>query len=223
MGETLSTTAGEFPLNEYRLRLGGREWTILHVGAALSYTDEVRMLTDVFTQLPYGVALWPAAIALAHDVASRADDLRGRRVLELGAGTGLPGIVAASLGASVVQTDRNELAMSVCKRNGERNGARSVDYRIVEWTTWDDPGAYDFVLGSDLLYGVEMHPHLRRVFESSLAPGGRLLLSDPFRTDSLRLLEAMERDGWRIGLTKWTVGEESDPRPVAVYELAPPT
>ena len=30
------------------------------------------------------------------------------------------GIVAASLGGQVVQTDRHELALSVCKRNGER-------------------------------------------------------------------------------------------------------
>ena len=42
------------------------------------------------------MVLWPAAIALAHEVAERADTLRGARVLELGAGTGLPGIVAAT-------------------------------------------------------------------------------------------------------------------------------
>lgn len=218
----LRTSAGEFPLNEYRLGAGGRAWSILHVGSVMSYAEESRSLKELFDKLPYGVALWPASIALAHEIASRPEAFACKSVLELGAGTGLPGIVAATLGARVVQTDRNELAMSLCRRNGERNAATGIERRLVEWAEWTDATRYDVVLGSDVLYGPEAHPLLRNVFEASLAPGGRVLLSDPFRADSLSLLESMEADGWRVGLTKWTVGEEASPRPIAVYELVSP-
>jgi predicted nicotinamide N-methyase len=206
-------------LHEYHLRLAGREWTILHTGAVLSYDDESRFLGETAKRPPYGVALWPAAVALAHEVASRAGELRGSSVLELGAGTGLPGIVAASLGGRVVQTDRHELAMSVCRSNGERNGVRSIECRLADWAKWDDTARYEWILGSDILYGESTHAHLRRIFESNLARGGRVLLSDPFRGASLRLLEAMEADSWTIALTKWSVGEDASPRPVGVYEL----
>ncbi len=203
----------------YRLRLAGRAWTILHTGALLTYEDEVHFFRELKDRLPYGVALWPAAIALAHDIASRAQAFRGKRVLELGAGTGLPGIVAASLGARVIQTDRHDLALSLCERNGQRNGVKTIEYRLADWTNWNDSTRYDWILGSDILYGETQHPHLRRIFESNLTQEGRILLSDPFRNVSLRLLEALESNGWTIALSKWSVGEEIAPRPIGLFEL----
>lgn len=219
----LHTSAGDFPLHEYRLRQAGREWTILHTNAVLSYADESHFLRELRERLPYGVALWPAAIALAHDVASRANDFRGRRVLELGAGTGLPGIVAASLGGQVVQSDRHELALSMCRRNGERNNVQTIEYRLADWTTWSDTGRYEWIFGSDILYGEAMHPYLRQIFESNLASAGRILLADPFREASMPLLEEMEAQGWTISVSKWNIGEEASLRPIGVFELSPPS
>src|SRR5262245_21110062 len=100
----LHTSIGDLPLEEVELAVGDRTWTISHTGAVISLDEEVAFLRgENTTRRPYGIVLWPSAIALAHEVASRALD--GARVLELGAGTGLPGIVAASAGARVVQTD----------------------------------------------------------------------------------------------------------------------
>ena len=75
--ETLDTDFGAIPLRESRLRLAGRAWAILHAGAVLTRDDESRVIGESRERLPYGVALWPAAIALAHEVAARAADLRG--------------------------------------------------------------------------------------------------------------------------------------------------
>lgn len=215
----LSTTAGDISFEEYHLRLGEHAWRILHTGAILSLADEQRFLGSLpaQTRLPYGIVLWPAAIALAHEIASRT--VGGLRVLELGAGTGLPGIVASSLGAHVVQTDRQEVALYVCKKNAERNGIMTIELRAADWTSWEDRGTYDLILGSDVLYADSMHPHLRRIFDANLAPGGTILLSDPFRKESFALLEAMEADGWKVTMTKWTVGIAPPPRPVGVFEL----
>ena len=219
--EVLDTTGGMFELYDYRLRSGSREWSVWHTGVVLSLEDEVRVIGVKTNRLPYGVALWPSAIALAHEVASREDEFRERSVLELGAGMGLPGIVAGTVGGRVVQTDRDELALHLCQRNGVRNDAAGVEYRVADWTDWTDTARYDWIIGADVLYGAVLHPHLRTIFTTNLAPGGRVLIADPFRAVGLRFLERMEAEGWRVSYNQWNVGDDLAPRPVGVFELRP--
>jgi predicted nicotinamide N-methyase len=213
--EILSTTAGDLALEEAAITVGGRTWSILHTGAVISREEELDYLRGEDgagdTRRPYGSVIWPSALALAYELASR--DVAGLRILELGAGTGLPGIVAASLGARVVQTDRQRLVLHVAQLNAARNGV-AIDHRLADWTAWTDTDTYDLIVGADVLYAEPLHPPLRAIFERNLRPGGAVVLADPFRPPSMALLEAMESAGWTIRLDKWTVG-----RPVAVYTL----
>lgn len=214
----LHTSVGDMALEEVELSLDGRTWTILHTGAVVSHEQEAAFLRgENTTKRPYGIVLWPAAIALAHEVASR--NLAGKRILELGAGTGLPGIVAASLGGQVVQTDRQSLVLHVCKRNAERNRVTTIEHRSADWTAWTDVERYDLILGSDILYAADLHPSLRQIFDANLAPHGTVLLADPFRETSVRFLETMEAEGWRVAMDKWTVGVTPPPRPIGVFAL----
>lgn len=219
MSEVIHTTEGDMPLAEIQLEVGDRAWSILHTDAVITRDDEHAFLrTQSATKRPYGVVLWPASLALAHDLATR--DLAGKRVLELGAGTGLPGIVAASRGARVVQTDRQKVALHVCGRNAARNGATTIEHREADWTTWTDAERYDMIVGSDILYEQFFHPFLRSIIEANLAPGGTVVLSDPFREASIGFFEQMEADGWRVALDKWSVGIAPPPRSIGVYSLA---
>jgi predicted nicotinamide N-methyase len=218
----LRTSIGDFALDEYRLALAGRVWSFLHSGTIVTREQEQQYLAREQGRLPYGVMLWPASIALSHDVLARADTLRGKRVLELGAGTGMPGIVAASLGARVLQIDRSEVALHVCALNAERNKASGIELRDTDWEAFHDDAPFDLILGSDVLYVTTMHDRLRAICDSYLAPGGTALFADPFRAQSLPMLEAMEASGWHVSLAKWSIQVETGERAIAVYEATRP-
>ena len=68
--------------------------------------------------------MWPCARVLASYVFSQRSFLSGVRVLEIGAGTGLPGLLAAKLGADVTLADHdvNDEALEVCRRSCVANG-----------------------------------------------------------------------------------------------------
>eukprot|EP00756_Hemistasia_phaeocysticola_P045924 Hpha_TRINITY_DN1967_c0_g1::TRINITY_DN1967_c0_g1_i1::g.31054::m.31054 len=70
-----------------------------------------------------GGSCWPSALALSNALAQgECGQVRGRRVLELGSGTGLVGLVAARLGAQVCLTDlESEELQKLAQRNVDRN------------------------------------------------------------------------------------------------------
>ncbi|HUZ98231.1 MAG TPA: 50S ribosomal protein L11 methyltransferase [Gaiellaceae bacterium] len=102
--------------------------------------------------MPYWAELWPSGVALACVVAEL--DLGGKRVLELGAGLGLPSLAAALRGADVLATDWADDAVTLLRENAKRNGIAVRAERV----RWDEPGLllegepWDLVLGADLLY-----------------------------------------------------------------------
>ena len=206
-------------LSEFRLTVGGREVSVLHRRALISWYDEQAYLSSDEPR-QYGTVLWPASIALALEIAERAAEFRSRGVLELGAGVGLAGIAAAVVGARVVQTDRDEEALAFCRSNAGRNGV-ILHQNEADWNEWSHGDRYDWVIASDILYRETLHAKLRAIFDAALIHAGRLLIADPLRSASVRLLQSMEQDGWRVRMNRWTIGEGEDARAIGVFELTP--
>ncbi|GAB2279421.1 hypothetical protein Dimus_014061 [Dionaea muscipula] len=107
-------------------------------------------------QEEYGMFVWPCGIVLAEYVWQQRRRFFGTSVLELGAGTSLPGLVAAKLGANVTLTDDSnrlevlENIRKVCDLN-------KLNCEVVglQWGVWD-PCIFNvhpqIILGADVLY-----------------------------------------------------------------------
>ena len=146
--------------------------------------DEEAFGEDEF--LPYWAELWPSGLALAQVVAAR--ELDGLRVLELGAGLGLPSLAAALRGAHALATDWAGDAVALLRQNAARNGIRLR----AECVRWDAPGPllreapWQLVLGADLLYE---RRNTEQLLELLPRLGGEILLADPGRPFAPAFLE----------------------------------
>jgi predicted nicotinamide N-methyase len=137
-------------LIEETVELAGRTLSIRRPPSADELIDEEAFGEDEF--LPYWAELWPSGLALAHVVTGL--DLGGKRVVELGAGIGLPSFAAALVGADVLATDWADDAIALLRENASLNGLTLRAERV----RWDEPGMllagapWDLVLCADVLY-----------------------------------------------------------------------
>jgi predicted nicotinamide N-methyase len=192
-------------LVEERVRIGHHVLTLLRPPQADALIDEAAFDEDEF--LPYWAELWPSGLALAEAVAAL--DVRGLRVLELGAGLGLPSLAAALGGADVLSTDWSEDAVALLADNAARNGAplRTATVRWGDSHELVAAAPWDLVLGADLLYEqrnadvlLELLPRL----------GTSVLLADPGRPFEQGFLDRAAEH--------WTI-ETGAATPVRVHRL----
>lgn len=149
------------------------------------------------TEAPYWAIVWEASIALGGWILEHRNLIQGKRMLELGCGLGLSGLVAADAGADVVQTDKIPLALRLARENALRNALAPPPQFCADWFEWSHDDAYDFVFGSDLVYEPGVIPALLPIFQRNCRPGGHVLLAAPVhREPSLTLLDDLFADGW---------------------------
>ncbi|MFN0125322.1 MAG: 50S ribosomal protein L11 methyltransferase [Verrucomicrobiales bacterium] len=123
--------------------------------------------------------------------------LNGRRVLDLGCGTGILGLAAKKLGARrVLAVDFDPAAVAAARRNARRNGIRGVtieQHDILAWNPDEDP--FDIILANifaDVL--TASFPKMKRL----LAPDGLLILSGILDKSAPALLDEGQRHGFEF-------------------------
>jgi len=129
---------------------------------------------------PYWARTWGGGLALARHVLDHPETVRGKRVLDLGAGSGLVAIAAAMAGAAeVVAVDVDPYAVTATRLNAVANGV-SVEARLGDLTTGEPP-AVELMLVGDLFYDPELAARVTAYLERCVVAGIAVLIGDPFR------------------------------------------
>ena len=128
-----------------------------------SHSEDAEPLSVVIREVlhpSYGLYTWACAPVLAQFIWYHRNIFSGSRVLELGCGTALPGIIAARAGANVVLTDSILLPriLKCAEKNVELNSVGNctkvagLSWGIISPTLKTIGTPLDYILGADCFY-----------------------------------------------------------------------
>lgn len=126
----------------------------------------VKLVEPSLTSDSLGLTTWGSSIVLAERLVKDHADCLVEPILELGAGTGLCGIVASKLGYNICVTDLPEIVDNLIvnvSTNSTNTDKGSVDVRVLDWLS---PDSFDYrvqhfnsIVVSDPIYS-EHHPKM---------------------------------------------------------------
>lgn len=109
-----------------------------------------------------------AAAALSHF-----GDVAGKRLLDLGCGTGEFAIMFAALGAEVVAIDRSETSVSKLQAFAEAHGLANLSARCLDARDLPALGEFDLVFGTLILHHIEPFDAFASELTAAMRPGGK--------------------------------------------------
>ncbi len=165
---------------------------------------------------PYWAQLWSGALVLA-----RAVPLRPPPTLELGAGLGLPGLLAGCRGAPVVFVDRELTPLRFIRASAVANGVANAATVAADFTQLAARRQFPLILAAEILYDRSLFAHLAQSLRRLLAPGGLALLTDGGRIDTRDFYTALAGAGLSYVTTEERVREEGVVVTIRRVEIRP--
>lgn len=131
---------------------------------------------------PYWAFCWPGGQAIARYLLDHPEEVRGKRVIDFAAGSGVSSMAAARAGAaSVLANDIDRLSLVAARLNGAANGL-SFDVSHEDWLAGPEASPEtDVVIAGDVCYEREMSARALDWLRSHAHAGRLVLLGDPGR------------------------------------------
>lgn len=217
--EAMAGSTRAFVLRHTRLMpVPGLEAIRLHLATeVLPLWRAVQVETgDADAALPYWAFAWAGGLAVARYLAVHPEVVAGRRVFDLGSGSGLCAVAAKRAGAAgVTAADIDTFAVAAIQLNARANGCRlaALHRDVLD----DEPPAADVVLAADTWYEEGLAKRVLPWLQRARARGIDVLVGDPGRRylPGNRLVELAVYD-----VRTTTELEDADLKVGRVYALA---
>jgi predicted nicotinamide N-methyase len=174
---------------------------------------------DVINEnIPYWGELWPSAIGLSQFLTENSGLIKGKNILEIGCGLGLPGIVASLLGGNVTMSDYLPAALQFAEYNWKLNIDSTPDLRLLDWRSLENVSPSDVLLASDIAYESKSFVPIILALKSLVNTDGIILLSEPNRVFAKKFFRELQ-DEFSFTLEVKKVLKDGIENKISIYTL----
>jgi predicted nicotinamide N-methyase len=204
-----------YETDETRIVVNGKRFTFLVPRCLEPFIDP----ENVFHDFPLWSKIWEASAILAGYLADRVP-CAGQRILEIGAGLGLVGIVADAFGHEVTMTEYNADALEFARANAVVNHSGKLRVQGLDWRHPAIDGTFDLIVGSEIIYHERDFEPVAGLFRRYLRPGGEVILVSGIRKNSVEFFRRMQPD-FEISAQKKVIRTQNEKIPVIFCRMMP--
>ncbi len=153
------------------------------------------------SEFPFWVKLWESAMVLAEFLAGQKFE-ENTTLLDLGAGLGVPGLIAAAAGCNTTLTDYEEIILDFQRVSAAASKLDNVQFEMLDWLNPRDIGRYDIIIGAEILFREDFYQPLLDVMAQTLKPGGVIYLAHDINRQSLSPFLHKAQEFYNISASK---------------------
>ncbi|MBI9111514.1 methyltransferase [Maridesulfovibrio ferrireducens] len=153
--ELLAAARNKFGAIKFEsVKIGGKELEIAQVVDMPAYLDSLidKIRGGKKIELPLWAKIWPSSMVLGVYLL-KFKPVEKATFLEVGAGGGICGLLAASRGYNVVLSDVDDDALLFCRLNAVRNNLDDkISVKKIDFCSDEMNEKFNYIIGSEVLY-----------------------------------------------------------------------
>jgi predicted nicotinamide N-methyase len=147
---------------------------------------------DSNTPFPFWGKIWPAAKALSIFLSDNPEFIQAKKVLEIGAGIGLPSFLIANKVNKVMISDHSIDAVDLIQKNIYHLKLKNATAFYLDWNNFSNNIEADTILFSDINYDPTQMDQLVVMINHFLKANSTIIISTPERITATPFAKAIQ-------------------------------
>jgi predicted nicotinamide N-methyase len=160
--------------------------------ALVKKTYEQLLLKNNATPFPFWAKIWPAANAMTAFLKLEPHWIKGKRVLEIGAGIGVPSFMIADQALEIIISDHAPEAIELIEKNIQYLGLQNTKAMCLDWNDFPENINGETILLSDINYAPAEFESLVKLIKKFLTQGANIIIATPQRIMATPFAEAIQ-------------------------------
>jgi predicted nicotinamide N-methyase len=207
----------KYKLTFDQLEVGEKRLRLLKIADLEEFLDGKDPFANV-SEFPFWIRLWDAAMVLAYVLGCQRD-VAGRRLLELGAGLGAPGLAAATAGYTVTMSDYEDIIIDFQRVSAAASGLKNIEFVHLDWLEPPTLEPFDVLAGAEILFRDAFFQPLLHIFSTLLKPDGTIFLAHDATRQSLPKFLNLAGKDFDISIKKQNIKRDGKERTIIINRL----